>query len=209
MKAYFHKNGCTTEEIIYESLKVHAQDIYGYTITELVEEADIIIYRSCIGIDYWTYDISNHDYLRELMEKRKEGATIIIGGCLSKLHDYEANEYFKMNLNRNKIICCNSADWYPEVLNLLATLIHSPEPLYAPLNYGITIAGDGYLAIQRGCSNNCTYCEVNIADYPSISDSYSEILETFEHFLNRGLILLNSMVNLFHNTKMENIRLAL
>lgn len=145
--------GCDKNKVDLENMLGRLKS-YGFTITDAVENADIVIVNTCAFIqpaqEEAIYNIFRMEKLREMGVVEK----VIVTGCFPERY-YELCRVFKVDsylrLRENEEICGVIEDLYgvtrsKPIKSFERVLTNSPS--YA------------FLKIADGCDNVCSYCTI-------------------------------------------------
>ncbi|MCQ2481462.1 MAG: tRNA (N6-isopentenyl adenosine(37)-C2)-methylthiotransferase MiaB [Clostridia bacterium] len=202
-KAFVHTYGCQGNVADSERLKGVLQQI-GYTFTEDVNEADLVLYNTCAIREHAEDRVfGNVGALKQLKAKNRDMRILLCGCMVQQAHI--AEKFHKS---------------YPFVDVIFGTnVIHKlPEFLYKSLSGGKRIceipAGDGvvpedmplyrdsefkaWLPIMYGCNNFCTYCIVPYVRGRERSRDPQVIIQEAKDLVARGykeITLLGQNVN--------------
>ena len=147
--------GCDKNRVDLEKMLGMLKE-YGFTITDEVENADIVIVNTCAFIEPAQKEaIMNIIYVEDL-KKRGQIEKVIVSGCLPERNYDEICENFPlidkfMHLRENQNIISIIEDLYgvansKPIKTIRRVITNSPS--YA------------YLKISDGCSNACSYCTI-------------------------------------------------
>lgn len=174
-----------------------------YTLTQDVQEADLILINTCSIRDKAEQRI--HKRLRELEALKKKHRTLQVGllGCMA---ERMKEELFETEPILNFIAGPDSYRNLPELIAQSAAgetqfnVILSEEETYdniMPVRYDLN-GVSAFVSIMRGCNNFCTYCVVPYTRGRERSRSPQTILHEVEQLLNDGykeVTLLGQNVN--------------
>ena len=170
----------------------------NWTITDQLEEADLIIFRAC-GLT--NKDITNSiQVIRQLNTQKKENAKLIVWGCLPKI-DIKAlrTVYTGITFGENEI-------------NILDEILEAQKPIadvtanFSMQNFNrkspgfnrkleeyfankFSIAGSKSvfeIKVSTGCLGNCSFCNVRRSRGLVHSKSIEEIITEFRNGLEKG-----------------------
>lgn len=131
--------------------------------------ADVIIVNTCAFIDKARKE--SIDVFFSLNDQKKEGAKIIITGCLGERYKKELKEEL------------SEADEIRGVPEKPSTL-REEEVLFSP-------KGTAFLKISEGCSHYCAFCAIPLIRGPLKSISEDEILKEAKHLVKSGVKEIN------------------
>jgi len=206
-QAYIQTFGCQMNE--HDSHKMQRLlDQLGYQRSETVETADLVILNTCSvreNPENKVYSMVGR--LRKIKDKRPE-MVIAVGGCV-------AQQEGKTILQRQKAVdLVFGPDQIFQLEKMLDDVAQGKRGVYvawAPrekkiqnfipeeeLNTGEVIAGQGMIAITKGCDNHCTFCIVPQTRGTLVSRELENIIEEAKDLINKGaveLLLLGQNVN--------------
>ena len=177
-----------------------------YTLTDNVQEADLILINTCSIRDKAEQRI--HKRLRELEALKKKHRSLQVGllGCMA---ERMKEELFETEPILNFIA---GPDAYRDLPQLIAqsaagetqfNVLLSEEETYdniMPVRYDLN-GVSAFVSIMRGCNNFCTYCVVPYTRGRERSRSPQTILHEVEQLLKDGykeVTLLGQNVNSYH-----------
>ena len=154
MKAYLETYGCTANKGDSELILGQLVRL-GWTITNNLEEADLVIVNTCAvkGVTY-------RRMKSRLQELKKLGKKVLVAGCLPLIDPRCLDGY--------SAISCRSIPSLPEVLTKMCNgeevkiLFHpfTEKPLLPRVRLEKISA---IIQIEEGCLSNCAYCSVRLA----------------------------------------------
>ena len=185
-KIHFISLGCPrnlvdTEVMIGILLKA------GYEATELLEEADYIVINTC-GFLEASRDESL-EVIGEAMDYRKDGAKVIVTGCMVQSHNDEITDSFpKVDYLLGSgdvegiLTAVQSAEQGANITSAKSYLEAGevPRTLSTPNHYA-------YLKIAEGCRKQCAYCIIPKIKGPLKSKSVEQVLKEFRALRNQGV----------------------
>lgn len=159
----------------------------GYEITPTLEEADYLIVNTC-GFLKASRDESN-DVIEELLSYKKEGAKVIVTGCMAQTHQDEIRKAYP---EINAILGSGDVESIlkaikqesPEdfVTDARSYLIEGevPRVVTTPKHYA-------YLKIAEGCRKRCSFCVIPKIKGPLKSKSIEQVKKEFQILLKQGV----------------------
>ncbi|MCR4736961.1 MAG: tRNA (N6-isopentenyl adenosine(37)-C2)-methylthiotransferase MiaB [Bacteroidales bacterium] len=200
-KLYIETYGCQMNFADSEVVAAILKDLY--TLTDNVQEADLILINTCSIRDKAEQRI--HKRLRELEALKKKHRTLQVGllGCMA---ERMKEELFETEPILNFIA---GPDAYRNLPQLIAqsaagetqfNVLLSEEETYdniMPVRYDLN-GVSAFVSIMRGCNNFCTYCVVPYTRGRERSRSPQTILHEVEQLLKDGykeVTLLGQNVN--------------
>lgn len=131
----------------------------GYKLTQDIAKADLIILNSCAFLKEARDETIKE--LKTIFDSKKKLASVIVTGCMLKLHLKELQKQFPDAV-------------YKENLTSNAERLLSTFP-YA------------YLKIAEGCSKRCSYCIIPDIKGPLKSRPIKQIVDEFKSLLDAGI----------------------
>lgn len=200
-KLYIETYGCQMNFADSEVVAAILKDLY--TLTQDVQEADLILINTCSIRDKAEQRI--HKRLRELEALKKKHRTLQVGllGCMA---ERMKEELFETEPILNFIAGPDAYRNLPELIKESAqgesqyNVLLSEEETYdniMPVRYDLN-GVSAFVSIMRGCNNFCTYCVVPYTRGRERSRSPQTILHEVEQLLNDGykeVTLLGQNVN--------------
>lgn len=185
-KIYFISLGCPrnlvdTEVMLGILLKA------GYEVAPQLEEADYLVVNTCGFLEASRQE--SRDTVKEALANRKEGARLIVTGCMVQRHHDEMEKQFpgvdyflgsgdvegilKAVETSHKGKMVTNARSYLEVGEV-------PRQLSTPKHFA-------YLKIAEGCRKRCAFCVIPTIKGPLKSKSKEQILKEFHLLLDQGV----------------------
>jgi ribosomal protein S12 methylthiotransferase len=159
----------------------------GYEVAGSLRAADYIVINSCGFLEASRQEsLSNVD---EALKQRKQGAKVIVTGCMVQIHSEEVRKQFPAVdylLGSGDIQGILQAVQSAEPGSLVTTAKsylqagEVPRVLATPRHYA-------YLKIAEGCRKNCAYCIIPTIKGPLQSKSEEQILREFQLLLDQGV----------------------
>lgn len=211
MKFKTYSLGCKVN--IYE-IEAIASELkqYGYMLTDNDEEADIIIVNTCTVTS--TSDSKSKQLIRRIRRTNPK-AIIVAMGCYVQLN----SETVKNDLDVNIVIGTNKRNQIRELIEeylKVNELIDKVKPSteyteYEELKmYGLSTHTRGFVKIQDGCENFCTYCAIPYARGPIKSRNVQDVIEEISSLVETGVkeIILSGINTGTYGQDLGNITLA-
>lgn len=147
--------GCDKNRVDLEKMLGMLKE-YGFTITDEVENADIVIVNTCAFIEPAQREaIMNIIYVEDL-KKRGQIEKVIVSGCLPERNYDEICENFPlidkfMHLREN-----------PNIISIIEEMygVANSKPIKTIRRVITNSPSYAYLKIADGCSNACSYCTI-------------------------------------------------
>ena len=145
------KNRVDSENVIYTLTEA------GYEWTQEASEADVLIVNTCAFID--SAKKESIDTILELATQKKEGAKLLVLGCMAERY---AEELVEALPEVDTFVGINA---YHEIERIVATKSEKivKYKKYVPYKRGRVITTPShyaYLKIADGCDNFCSYCAI-------------------------------------------------
>lgn len=180
-KFYIKTNGCKSNQlesnVIAEKLSNH-----GYQKTSNITEADIYILNSCSVTE--TADIDALKTIKNIKCNNPQ-ITTILTGCSAQLNPEKLQriEYIDILLgNNDKFDIIDAINNKKSKVTDIFTITEFNNQVIK--SYTNT---RGYLKIQDGCNNYCSYCTIPYARGNSRSNKIENILEQIKYFTDIGI----------------------
>lgn len=174
-------HGCKTNQlesaVIAQKLKES-----GYLQVKKLDEADIFILNSCSVTSN-----ADDEALRQIRHAKhtKDGITTVLTGCSAQLKIKELE-----SLSFIDIIAGNNDKF--EIVSLLNKMTNKVSNIFEITDFNNQFVHDyaktrGYLKIQDGCNNYCSYCTIPYARGNSRSNSTKNITEQVKNYYENGI----------------------
>ncbi|MBQ8292218.1 MAG: tRNA (N(6)-L-threonylcarbamoyladenosine(37)-C(2))-methylthiotransferase MtaB [Bacilli bacterium] len=211
MKFKTYSLGCKVNiyevEAITSELKNH-----GYELVENDQEADVIIINTCTVTS--TSDSKSKQLIRRIRRANKD-AIIVAMGCFVQLN----SESVKKDLDVNIIIGTNKRNQIIELIDDYLSsnkVIDRVKPSSEYTKYeelkmcGLSTHTRGFVKIQDGCENFCTYCAIPYARGPIKSRDPQNVIEEIRNLVENGVkeIVLSGINTGTYGQDLGNITLA-
>jgi len=159
----------------------------GYEPTEQLEEADYIVVNTC-GFLQAARDEAL-DTIEECFEYRKEGAKIVVTGCMVQNHSHEILEAFPQvdymlgSGDIKNILSAIESNKPGSKITAACSFLECgevPRQLSTPPHYA-------YLKIAEGCRKRCSYCIIPAIKGPLKSKSIDQVVQEFRGLRDKGV----------------------
>ncbi len=211
MKFKTYSLGCKVN--IYEIEAVTSElKKNGYELVNNDQEADVIIINTCTVTS--TSDSKSKQLIRRI-RRENPYAIIIAMGCFVQLNkdmvknDLDVNIVIGTN-KRNQIIAL--IEEYLDNHKLIDQVKSSIEYIeYEELKMTeLSMHTRGFVKIQDGCENFCTYCAIPYARGPIKSRKPENVIDEIQNLVNNGVkeIILSGINTGTYGQDLENITLA-
>lgn len=182
MKKYILKtHGCKSNQLESAVIKEKLENA-GYSEAKKIDEADYFILNSCSVTEN-----ADNEALRTVRHAKKQNDKIItiVTGCSAQL---KAKELIKHNFidivlgNNDKFEIIEAIKNYQsKVTDIFKVKEFNNQVIH---NYSNT---RGYLKIQDGCNNYCSYCTIPFARGKSRSNSVENIIDQIKYYTDIGI----------------------
>ena len=147
--------GCDKNRVDLEKMLGLLKE-YGFTITEEVENSDIVIVNTCAFIEQAQQEAIMNIIYAEDLKKRGQIEKIIVSGCLPERNYDDIRMNFPlidkfMRLRENSNIISIIEDLYG---------VANSKPIKTIKRVITNCPSFAYLKIADGCSNACSYCTI-------------------------------------------------
>ena len=211
MKFKTYSLGCKVNiyevEAISSELKLH-----GYELVENDSEADVIIINTCTVTS--TSDSKSKQLIRKI-RRLAPSAILVAMGCFVQLNA----ETVKKELDVNIVIGTNKRN---QIISLIEEYLQNQELIdcvkpsteythYEELKMkGLSQHTRGFVKIQDGCENFCTYCAIPYARGPIKSRDVENVIIEIKDLVNSGVkeIILSGINTGTYGKDLGNITLA-
>ena len=188
MKRFYIKtHGCKANQLESNILREKLLNA-NYEETKQSSEADIFILNSCSVTE--TADIEALRTLRNIKHKKPDILTVFTG-CSAQLNSQKTKQ-----IDYIDIILGNNDKF--DIVNAIKTQNSHIEDIFNVKEFNNQFIHNysktrGYLKIQDGCNNYCSYCTIPYARGNSRSNSIDNIIEQIKIYTDIGIkeIVLN------------------
>ena len=173
--------GCSKNLVDSEVMLGKLQD---YTITTSIEDADVIIIKTCGFIEAAKKESLSHIF--EALELRKNGALLVASGCLVARYAKEIKEMIP------EIDILTGVNDYDKIDSMIANkqgIIHNK--VYLNDNEKRIITGShihAYIKISEGCNQSCSFCAIPHFKGKLQSRNIDSILRETESLAKQGYV---------------------
>ena len=216
LKYYIETWGCQMNEEDSEKLSGMLKSI-GYTKTDNIKEAGIIIYNTCCVRENAENKVFGN--LGELKHLKKQNPNLIIAicGCMMQ-QEGMADKILKKFPHVNIIFGTHNAFKFPEYLNRVKTEGVQVKEIFnkeTEIVEGIPVDRESsvkaFVTIMYGCNNFCTYCVVPYVRGRERSRKSEDIINEIKDLVSKGykeVTLLGQNVNSYGKGLEEDIDFA-
>lgn len=159
----------------------------GFEVTQYIEEADFLVVNTCGFLE--ASRTESKDTIRELLREKKEGAKVIVTGCMVSKHKGEIEDLFPEvhfllgSGDVEGILEAVRSDTKGQILGSAKSYLESgeiPRKISTPQHYA-------YLKISEGCRKGCAYCIIPKIKGPLRSKTEEQIIKEFSVLLKQGV----------------------
>lgn len=167
--------GCSKNIIDGERI-VHLVKNAGYSITETLSEADLIIVNTCAFIREAQEEAIENILIAAQAKSKKHSTQLIVSGCFSERFRAEVAKQFP-----EVDLWVGVNDWD----QLIGKLLHSKAtPFERELSEPLATQ---YIKIAEGCSHRCSFCVIPAIRGPFKSRDSKTILEEIKWLEQKGV----------------------
>ena len=202
-KAFVHTYGCQGNVADSEHIKGQLLEM-GYSMTEELESADIIIYNTCAIREHAEDRVFGNVGALKTLKKKKPGLVIGLCGCMMQ-QDHIAEKIKTSYPYVNLVFGTHALHKLPELLfKVFKTKkrVFSIEECDGVIAEGMPNERDSgenaWLPIMYGCDNFCSYCVVPYVRGRERSREAEVVLKEAEDLIKQGykkITLLGQNVN--------------
>ena len=158
----------------------------GYEATPHVKEADFLVVNTCGFLASSRQE--SCDTIADLIQEKKEGAKLVVAGCMVQKHQEELTSQFSdihYYLGSGDVEKILEAIQTPEAGEAITTarsylqLGEVPRQVSTPKHYA-------YLKIAEGCAKACAFCIIPKIKGPLKSKTIEQVLKEFHLLLDQG-----------------------
>lgn len=147
-----------------------------------ISECDLIIINTCGFIEASKQEAL--DTIFECINAKKDGAKILVAGCLSQRYKKELENSIP------EVDCFMTINEYANAGTIISNLLGGVQlndiGLNSTLKYSLTPQHYTYIKIAEGCKNNCTYCAIPLIRGTLVSKDRETILKEVDIALDEG-----------------------
>jgi len=180
-KFYIKTHGCKSNQLESQAISEKLKNA-GYEKTDIADNSDIFILNSCSVTE--NADIEALRTIRHIKTQNPSILTILTG-CSAQL-----NSETLINMDYIDIILGNNDKF--EIVEAIQKNESKIEDIFKIKDFNNQLIHDysntrGYLKIQDGCNNYCSYCTIPFARGNSRSNSIENILKQIEIYTEIGI----------------------
>lgn len=150
----------------------------GYTITNTIEDSDIIIVNTCGFIDS-----SKKESIETIFEMLSYNKKVVVTGCLAERYEEE----LRKEIPEAYFIPIHDYDKFNKLFRSVDKQLNSDSGLDDHYRVISTGKYSAYLKIGEGCDNCCTYCAIPLIRGRFVSRPYDEIIEEANKLAESGI----------------------
>ena len=150
----------------------------GYTITNTIEDSDIIIVNTCGFIDS-----SKKESIETIFEMLSYNKKVVVTGCLAERYEEE----LRKEIPEAYFIPIHDYDKFNKLFRSVDKELNSDSGLDDHYRVVSTGKYSAYLKIGEGCDNCCTYCAIPLIRGRFVSRPYDEIIEEANKLADSGI----------------------
>lgn len=150
----------------------------GYTITNTIEDSDIIIVNTCGFIDS-----SKKESINTIFEMLSYNKKVVVTGCLAERYEEE----LRKEIPEAYFIPIHDYDKFNKFFKSVDKELNDEGGLDDHYRVISTGKYSAYLKIGEGCDNCCTYCAIPLIRGHFVSRPYDEIIEEANKLADSGI----------------------
>ncbi len=150
----------------------------GYTITNTIEDSDIIIVNTCGFIDS-----SKKESINTIFEMLSYNKKVVVTGCLAERYEEE----LRKEIPEAYFIPIHDYDKFNKFFKSVDNKLNDEGGLDDHYRVISTGKYSAYLKIGEGCDNCCTYCAIPLIRGHFVSRPYDEIIEEANKLADSGI----------------------
>ena len=150
----------------------------GYTITNTIDDSDIIIVNTCGFIDS-----SKKESIETIFEMLSYNKKVVVTGCLAQRYEAE----LKKEIPEAYFIPIHDYDKFNKLFREVDKELSAEGGLDDRYRMVSTGGYSAYLKIGEGCDNCCTYCAIPLIRGHFVSRPYDEIIEEANKLADSGI----------------------
>lgn len=150
----------------------------GYTITNTIEDSDIIIVNTCGFIDS-----SKKESIETIFEMLSYNKKVVVTGCLAERYEEE----LRKEIPEAYFIPIHDYDKFNKLFREVDKELNNDSGLDDHYRVISTGKYSAYLKIGEGCDNCCTYCAIPLIRGRFVSRPYDEIIEEANKLADSGI----------------------
>lgn len=174
--------GCSKNLVDSEMILGLFKDKRGIYFSNRIEDCDLIIINTCGFIESAKQEAL--DTIFECLNTKKEGAKILVCGCLAQRYKEELEKSIP------EVDCFMSIKEYKNAGEIISKLLDDEEIKTRELKeinkYTLTPNHYAYIKIAEGCRNNCSYCAIPLIRGTLVSKDKNIILDEVDLAIKQG-----------------------
>lgn len=184
-KIHFTSLGCA-RNLVDSEVMIGILLKAGYEIALRMQDADFLVVNTCGFLASSRQESS--DTIAELIREKKEGAKVIVAGCMVQKHKEELQErfsdihYYLGSGDVEKILEAIETPSPGEAVTTARSYLQLgevPRQVSTPKHYA-------YLKIAEGCAKQCAFCIIPKIKGPLKSKPISQVMKEFHLLLDQG-----------------------
>ena len=156
-KLFITTLGCTKNQVDSEVMIAELKNRENYILTDIETEADLIIINSCGFIN--SAKEESIEKTLQLAQAKKDGATLVLSGCLSERYKDELPNEMK-----NEVDIFTGVGDYHSIVDLIQKRENRfSNNTFLIANEERVITGSvshAYIKIGEGCNQTCSFCAI-------------------------------------------------
>ena len=184
-KIHFTSLGCA-RNLVDSEVMIGILLKAGYEIALNMKDADFLVVNTCGFLASSRQESS--DTIAELIREKKEGAKVVVAGCMVQKHKEELQErfseihYYLGSGDVEKILEAIEAPLSGEAVTTARSYLQLgevPRQVSTPKHYA-------YLKIAEGCAKQCAFCIIPKIKGPLKSKPIQQVMKEFHLLLDQG-----------------------
>ena len=184
-KIHFTSLGCA-RNLVDSEVMIGILLKAGYEMAMQMQDADFLVVNTCGFLASSRQESS--DTIAELIREKKEGAKLVVAGCMVQKHKEELQErfsdihYYLGSGDVEKILEAIETPVAGEAVTTARSYLQSgevPRQVSTPKHYA-------YLKIAEGCAKQCAFCIIPKIKGPLKSKPIAQVMKEFNLLLDQG-----------------------
>ena len=184
-KIHFTSLGCA-RNLVDSEVMIGILLKAGYEMAMQMQDADFLVVNTCGFLASSRQESS--DTIAELIREKKEGAKLVVAGCMVQKHKEELQErfsdihYYLGSGDVEKILEAIETPVAGEAVTTARSYLQSgevPRQVSTPKHYA-------YLKIAEGCAKQCAFCIIPKIKGPVKSKPIAQVMKEFNLLLDQG-----------------------
>jgi ribosomal protein S12 methylthiotransferase RimO len=182
-KLFITTLGCTKNQVDSEVMIAELKNRENYILTDIETEADLIIINSCGFIN--SAKEESIEKTLQLAQAKKDGATLVLSGCLSERYKEELPNEMK-----NEVDIFTGVGDYHSIVDLIQKRENRfSNNAFLIANEERVITGSvshAYIKIGEGCNQTCSFCAIPNFKGKLKSRTIENIVDEVKKLIQRG-----------------------